>query len=412
MRKLERIGALLAVAMALPGSAAAQDSADSDPHLRAHGGAGVPDLFEPPQDTSEPDPASAPGTITVDLRDADSRPVQREMVTLGVLINSIAKGDSRKHLQASTDDQGRVVFAGLETAGNIAYRVSSGFQGGLFAASPFQLEQAKSMHLVLHVYPVTHELRETMIVSEVTLAAEIRDDRIQIEEALKFYNLGRTAWQPENVGMQLPETFTAFNTQPSMSDQRIEEGQGMATIRGTFPPGQHTLDFRWQLPWSGERDVDFDVGLPPHVAGARLMMPAASEVTLTADGFPAPVIRRDSRGLKFLVTERQVRPNDPRLTRLAVGIHGLPTPGPARLIATLIAASAVAFGLRLAFLRSTPSGKASGRPTQATSARSALLEELVELERARATGDVGPRTYERARSEIIDALARTLAAPA
>jgi hypothetical protein len=411
VRRVDRIAALALIAIAFARNAAAQDGQDSDPHAHARGAPAMPGFFEPPQDASEPDPTSAPGTITVDLRNAENQPVRQEMVTLGVLINSIARGDSRRHVQSTTDDHGRVVFSGLETASNIAYRVSSGFQGGLFGAPPFQLEQAKAMHVVLHVYPVTHELQQTMIVTEATLAAEIRDDRIVVEEALKFYNLGRMAWQPEDVVLKLPESVTAFNAQPSMSDQRVEEEQSAARIKGTFPPGQHTLDFRWQLPWSGERDLDFEVGLPPHVAGARVMMPAGSDITLTAYGFPTPVIRRDSRGLKFLVTERQLRPDDAKLTRLSIGIHGLPTPGPARLIATLMAASAVAFGLRFAFVR--PPSPSAGDPKtpllDASIARSTLLAELTELERARATGDVGPKTYERARNEIIDALARTLA---
>jgi hypothetical protein len=413
VRKFKHVWALFAPLVAIAGPAAAQDGRDANPHARGRTEGSIPGMFEPPEDVEQPDPSSPPGTITVDLFDADNRPVAGEVVTLGVLINSIAKGDSRKHFQLTTNDQGRVVFAGQEVASNIAYRVSSGFQGGSFAALPFQLEQAKSMHVVLHVYPVTHDLKQTMVVAEAMLAAEVRDDRIQLEEVLKFYNLGRTAWQPENVLLRLPEGFTAFNTQASMSDQRVEEAQGAATLRGTFPPGQHTVDFRWQVPWSGEQDLDFEVGLPPHVAAARVMMPAASDVTLVATGFPPAVIRRDDRGLKFLVTERQMRPDDPRLTSLSIGIHGLPTPGPGRLIAALVAASAVALGLRLAFGRPTsPEGDSKTPSARSALARDALLDELTELERARMSGDVGPKTYERARSEIVDALAHTLAGSA
>ena len=180
-------------------------------------------------------------------------------------------------MQATTDAHGAVVFSGLETASNIAYRVSSGYQGGSFAASPFQLGQVKAMRVVLHVYPVTRDLGTALIVCEAVVAAELRDDRIQVEQALTVYNLGRTAWQPDDVRMALPEGFTAFNAQATMSDQGVDESGGAAKLRGTFPPGRHAIEFRWQLPWSGEKDVDFDVGLPPHVAIARVMMPANAE---------------------------------------------------------------------------------------------------------------------------------------
>ena len=79
------------------------------------------------------------------------------------------------------------------------------------------------MHVVLHVYPVTRDLGTALIVCEAAVAAELRDDRIQIEEALTIYNLGRTAWQPDDVRMALPEGFTAFNAQATMSDQGVDE---------------------------------------------------------------------------------------------------------------------------------------------------------------------------------------------
>ncbi|MGA7118448.1 MAG: hypothetical protein WBY94_00050 [Polyangiaceae bacterium] len=384
------------------GKLARAADADPDPHGHAHGGGGMPGVFDPPQDVEEADPALAQGTIAVDLRDADDAPVPGESITLGILVNSIAKGDSRKHLQATTDGRGRAVFAGLETASNIAYRVSSGYQGGAFAASPFQLEHAKAMHVVLHVYPVTRDLQTALVVVEATIAAEVREDRLQVEEIYNFYNLGRTAWQPDGVTMSLPDGFTAFNAPASMSDQGFDEVGGAARLRGTFAPGRHVVEFRWQLPMSGSKEMNFDVGLAPHIAVARAVMPAAAEIQLRASGFPPSEIRHDGKGQRFLVTERRMRPEDPKLTRMSISIDGLPTPGPERLVATLLAAVGVAAGLAFSFSRrADPTGPDS-------EARSALLDELGELERARLAGQVGPKTYERIRRELVDALAYTL----
>ena len=67
---------------------------------RGADGGGIPGVFKPPEDTERPCPTLPPGTIAVDLRDADDKPVAGEVITLGMMINSIAKGDSRKHLQA------------------------------------------------------------------------------------------------------------------------------------------------------------------------------------------------------------------------------------------------------------------------------------------------------------------------
>jgi hypothetical protein len=393
------------------GHPAVDDSAsdEANPHAHAGKGTAMPGVFEPPQDVEQEDPMLAPGTIAVELRDPDDHPVPDEVVTLGELINSIAKGDSRKHLQATTDSHGGVVFSGLDTASNIAYRVSSGYRGGSFAASPFQLGQIKAMHVVLHVYPVTRDLGTALIVCEAVVAAELRDDRIQIEEALTVYNLGRTAWQPDDVRMTLPEGFTAFNAQATMSDQGVDEAGGTAKLRGTFAPGRHAIEFRWQLPWSGDKDVDFEVGLPPHVAIARVMMPATANIKLRATDFPEPELRHDEQGQTFQVTERRLRPDDAKLTSLSIGIHDLPTPGPGRFVATALASCAVGFGLLIAGSGRKQRGRSRLRDDKVT--REALLEELAGLERAHTSGQVGPRTYERARRELLEALAYTISKP-
>jgi hypothetical protein len=365
----------------------------------------MPGVFNPPEDTEQPDPTLPPGTIVVELHDADDKPVAAEQVNLGILINSIAQGDSRKHLQGTTDDHGRATFSSLDLASNTAYRVSAGYQGGAFAALPFQLAQAKAMRVVLHVYPVTRDIQQALVVTESTVACEVREDRIQVEQALTIYNLGRTAWQPDGVTMKLPEGATAFNAQATMSDQGVDDEGTTAKLRGTFPPGRHAVEFRWQLPWSGDKDVDFTVGMPPHVAIARVMMPATSDIKLVAQGFPPSELRHDQQGQTFLVTERRLRPDEAKLTSLSLGIHDLPTVGPGRLIASLLAACGVVVGLVFAF-----AGRSRGpRGGDTRARRAALLADLADLERAHDAGAVGPKTYERARRELIDAIARTLA---
>jgi hypothetical protein len=364
-----------------------------------------PGVFQPPADANKEDPSLPAGTIVVDLRDADDRPVSRETVHLGILVNSIAKGDSRKHEEATTDEEGRATFSGLDTLSNIAYRVSVGYQGGSYAAQPFQMSQGKSMRVVLHVYPVAHDLRRASVAIQSILETELRDDRLQIEQAITVYNLGRVAWQPDDVRLVLPSGYTAFGSETMMGDEGVDDAHGAAQLRGTFPPGQKMVVFRWQLPWSGDADIDFTVGMPPNTAIVRLMMPASSSVKLEASGMPPAVLRQNPQGQSFLVTERQVTRDDPRLTTLTVGIHDLPTPGPGRTVATLLAAVGVALGIYLATMGRPRSGaRKAGRDE-----REALLAEIADLELAHISGDVGPRTYERARRDLVDALARCLA---
>src|ERR1035438_1484989 len=100
--------------------------------------------------------------------------------------------------------------------------------------------------------------------------------------------------------MALPPGEKAFGAQASMSDQGVDEVNGAAKLRGTFSPGQHSIEFRWQLPWSGDKDVDFDVGLPPHVAIARVIMAAAGDIKLSATDFPPAEVRKNAKGQTFL----------------------------------------------------------------------------------------------------------------
>jgi hypothetical protein len=135
------------------------------------------------------------------------------------------------------------------------------------------------------------------------------------------------------------------------------------------------------------------------------MMPASSNVKLEASGMPPAVLRQNQQGQSFLVTERRVSREDPRLTTLTVGIHDLPTPGPGRTVATVLAALGIAIGIYLA----TTGRPRSGARKAGRDEREVLLAEIADLELAHISGDVGPRTYERARRDLVDALARCLA---
>jgi hypothetical protein len=372
----------------------------------APGAQGNPQIFQPPPDSNEEDIRLPAGTIDVTLLDPDNAALPNTAVTLGIIHNSVAKGESREHKLGMTDASGGAAFSGLATGSGIAYRVSVVKDGATFWATPFALSQDKGTRVSLHVYPVTHDIKKALVVSQVVIYAELKDDRVQIEQAVTLFNLGRVAWVLDDLVVSLPEGFQALNGQQGMGGEGIEpvDKRG-ARIRGTFGPGQHTVDFRWQLPYDNEPDVSFDESLPPNVAVARALAAASQQMRLVVTGFPEAQARTDSNGERILITERQMRRDEAPLTTLHYELRDIPTPGPARIVATLLASLGVLAGVGFAFT----SRKSSGASTDAKEARARLLAELEELERAHSAGDVGPQTYERARREIIDAIARTLA---
>lgn len=362
-------------------------------------------MFRPPPDEEEVDDTLGAGAIVVQIRDAANNAMPGVDVTLGILQQSVAKGESRKHVEQRTDPRGYVHFQDLEKGSGIAYRISVARGGGSFAATPFQLSPDHGMRVVLHVYPVIRDIaRQQYIATAGAMYLELKDDRLLVQQAVRVFNATPVAWVPENLVLVLPEGFTALNGQAAMSDQGIDPVPEGARIRGTFPPGEHEVVFSWQVPYSGESDLSLDVAMPPHLGSMIVRAASSPGMQLTVDGFPAATQEFNEEGQRILATTKRSNENDPPIGKLHVALRGLPAKGPATLIVTLIALLGVVAGIYFALKLRVTSRKSDER-----SDRARLLEELQDLELARRKGDVGPRTYERAHRELIDTLARQLA---
>ena len=369
----------------------------ADPHGGGGGG-----MFQAPEDGAMEDPTLPVGTLEIHIADPSGKPIPNTTVTLGVLHNSVAKGESRKRLTLTTNATGVAKIDNLETGSTVAYRPMVISDGATFSAMPFRMPDKSGMRALLHVYPVVESIEQALVVSQSVIYAEVKDDRVQVQQMFKVYNFGKSAWVPKDLVVPLPENFTAFTTQQGMSDVGVDAVPNRGVrIHGTFGPGQHMLEFRWQLPYSGEAEVRFDVGMAPHMAASRVIAPASKDMTLEVPGFPPPQSTSDGMGQRALITEMQLRKEDPTLKSVSVVIRGLPTEGPGKLIATALAAGGLLFGLVLG------AQKPSSRDRKSERAR--ILAEIEELERAHLAGDVGPKTYEKARRELLDELARTFA---
>jgi hypothetical protein len=395
-----------------PATGAAGDPhAGGAPHGKADGqsNGAMPGVFEPPPDTTDESADLPPGTILATIVDANERPIPNASITIGIVNNSVAKGESRKHITRNADAAGVLRLDNLENESHIAYRVTVPKDGAVFAAPPFRLPEKHGMRVKLHVYQVTHDIEQALIVTQVIVYVEMKDDRVQVQEALSIWNFGPVTWVPENVMLALPGTYTAFSTQQGMSDTGVDnvEKKGVR-LRGTFAPGRHDIEFRWQLPYDGDRDVMLDVGMPPHLAAARLMAPASRTMGFFGTGFPAAVAKTDNQGQRILITEKQLSRGEAAWKTVHIEIRDLPVQGPGRYIATALAAMSVVTGLALGLRGKGPRDKGQDKK-DAKDLRTRLLQELEELEHARRIGDVGPETYTRARRELIDQIALTFA---
>jgi hypothetical protein len=379
------------------------------PHIGTAQQTNAPPFFQAPPDTTDEDPALPAGTIRVELRDPLNNVIPNHDVQLGIIQQSVAKGDSRKHLSAKTDAGGFVTWNALDAGAGFAYRVSAHEGDAAFGARPFNLPHDHGMHVVLHVYPPTHDIqRGALIISRSIIHIEMKDDRVQIQQRIDVFNGTPVAWVPEDVILELPADYTALNAMQQMSDVGLDPvAKKGARIHGTFAPGETPIIFSWQLPYDGGTDVDIDIGLPPNIAQLVVRSAAAPGMKLEVQGFRDAVSQVNEEGQRELVTGKQIQDGDAPLRKVHISLRDLPTPGPARLIGTILAVIGVVGGIYLALKK-----RALVTTSKATIKRdrNRVLDEIAALETAHERKDVGPKTYERAKRELVDELAALLRA--
>lgn len=378
------------------------------PHgANPHGAGGPRDPREAPQNGSREDPTLPRGTIVIEVRTPDEKPVAGQEVTLGIVENSVARGESRKRLAQRTDDQGTTTFSALDGGTENAYRVSIQRDGASSAASPFQLPNVGGVRVVVYAYPVVRNVREASVAVQGIVYVELRDEVIQIEQAYRIYNLGQTAWVPSDVTVALPAGFKAFNAQKMMSDLAWDGTSSGASLRGTIPPGLHETVFRYQLPNDGKEELALDFGLLPNVQSFRVIVEAPRGMTLDVDGFPPAIPTQNGQGQRILFTEKTTDRIEPNFRSTRVRLGNLPARSKGHLWALGLAIGALAAGLYAT--TSLGRQKDSAAPEEIAQAKERLLDALVALEKDHAAGEVGPRTYESTKTQLLDALARLLA---
>jgi hypothetical protein len=399
------------------------DSAELPPgHPRPNAPA-APKEEQLPEDTSDVDQTLPAGTVVVEVRDRFDKPMPNVNVTMGILRNTVAKGESRSRTMRQTDETGNLRFDGLDAGAGVAYRITvpwgdnGGGETATYAAFPFQLDLHNGQRVRVHVYPVTGHIEEAMVGMDARIVVELKDDALQITERYQVFNFGTVTWVPNDVIVGLPPGFKAFNTQKEMSDTGFDEVSGKgAKMRGTFTPGQHETIFRYQIPYGGEESVDFSHPLPPHVARMVVIAEANKDMSLRVTDFPASQRDRSQTGQGVLVTQRELRSGDQPMKRVRIMLDNMPTEGQAKWFAVGISALTMAAGIYFAveqekekrLLAKKSKGKKSLGDQDAERARSRLVAEIASLDKAHAAGEIGPKSYARIREALLDALARLM----
>ncbi len=358
-------------------------------------------------DVSEATPALPPGVISATIVSDQGVPLAGTQVRLGILFQKIAEGESRTEKFAQADSTGTAHFTDLAIGSDHAYRVTVQAGAASYQTSPFNLRQDMGQHVVLHVFPSTPDIEKAMIGMRGYMYIETRDDVFQFDVSFRVFNLGLVTWVPKDVVVQLPHGFKAFKAQEGMTDVRFEQVDGVgARFKGTFSPGQNEASFRFQMPKSNEESASFRLTLPPHVAEMRVIAEASSAMNLEVEGFQPPVPTSNQNGQRVLVSVKQLQRRDEEIKDFVATLSGIPTPGPGRWVAVLVALCMAIGGVFAARGAFDDAGGGKDAAADKRRAREILLRELLALEAARRAEKIGPRTYDQSRLRLIDAIAR------
>lgn len=367
-------------------------------------------LFQAPRDTVQDDATLPPGVIVITVRDPDGNPVPGVPVDIDILHSSVAKGDSSNHMRKETDGSGDVRLENLTIGAGTRYTASVARDGAKFSLPPIALGGETGVRGVLHIYDVSRNVNDVLVGAQGIVYIQLRQEAIQVQQLFQVYNLGRTAWLPDET-FALPQGYKAFRKPDAMmGEMRFDEVKGTgAALRGTVSPGRHEASYSFQIPLEQEERQTFRIALPPRMAEVRVIAEASKSMTLDVAGFPKAQRTQNPRdGKRILITEKESTRAEGGLKYVEITLGGLPTPGPGRWIALGLAAAAVLGAVVNVFRRRDEDDRQidDDRRQELIEAREALLDEFVELERARKRGDIGPKTYERIRTALLDALAR------
>lgn len=358
------------------------------------------------RDISKSDASVPKGSVIATIVDGAGQPLAGVQVRLGKMFQSISEGDQRDSETQTSNAQGEVRFSNLEASTRFSYRVTVAKGPAEYSTTPFRLAEDRGQRVLLHVYPVTSSMDDARIVMRGLVYVEPRDDAFQFEVWLQVYNLGGVTWVPSGVGMQLPAGMKAFSPRESEADTRAEaDGDSRVKLLGTFSPGQHDVRFNFHVDNPQEASVAFQLGLPPKVGEFRVVAAAAKGMTLSARDFPPVQVSVGPQGERVLVTQQRAQNQD--LGSVHFELAGLPTRGNAPWLAVLLAMATAASGIYVAS-QAPPASRGGRRKLSGDlkKARDVLLEELVQLERAKAQGKVGPKSYEQTRRALVTALSR------
>jgi hypothetical protein len=263
--------------------------------------------FEPAPDAVDDDPSLPAGTVRVTVVDADGEPIARAPVALEtVIVRAPSNGlDVVAKDTAVADGKGTAIFRKVSGGGDHRHVASTRRGDGTFGVEPFSLSPRSGKRVTLHAYETVRDIEHALVAMQTMMALAVHADTIEVEVLYRIYNVGRVAWVPADVRVAFPPGVTGFLASDLGMPVRVDDiTEAGFTLTGTVAPGQHELNYHYQIPRhrSGTQRVVLEQ--PPRVAQARVLLSASGGARLTVAGFPAATTATGKNGTPWLMTER------------------------------------------------------------------------------------------------------------
>jgi hypothetical protein len=363
-----------------------------------------------------PAPDLAPGEIEVRLSSNEPDLIDSQEIKLAVSKQSIAQGNSNSEVKDKTNIGGMVRFENQPTATDYLYTVTANVAGAQYSSPQFQFRAGGTggLRVLLPVYKASSDVNGILILSRSLVAIIPQDNLFSIDFLLRLENYSDTAWVPDKSDQQarlvLPEGAKAITIKEDSGDARFEkDGDGAIRLAGTFAPGQHDLMMRFHLDSKGDsaRNLTFPSGV--HLGSMRVLLDSAPGMALRVEGFSDPVETRNGDGQRRLISSRDFLSEKVRAPdKIEVHITGIPTPAAGKNVAVSIAGVIAVGGLvaSIGRFRSRTPARSQLSKEDRDRAGELLLEELIRLEQAFKHGEIGRKTHEAAKRQLLEAYAR------
>ncbi len=356
-----------------------------------------------PQNSSRPDPSLPAGTIKVRVLGGDSKGVSGAQVELTKLFQSIDRGNSQDSTSQAIAPNGEAIFSDLSSGLRLSYQVRVTYQGAHYDMPAFRLTNVGQL-ITIYVYPTTSNVKEAFVGFRGLTYVQMREDFFHVSAMYRVLNMSDRTFVPRGITMRVPPGAQAIDVESKVGDAGFDKvDDTTVALVGSFPPGHKDLQFVFQLPNENKKDLFFEMGVPPHLAEQRILVEKVPGMDLSVPGFGTVETTMGPDGKAVMFVQKVMQPGQAQLSSIRIELSGLPTIGPGRWVAVALALGLSLGGIGFAFSRSSEKGD---EDAQRKRARDVLLEEMKLLETARSRDQIGPRTYEQTRREILLSLAR------